>query len=109
MSGENKFFGWLGLDKSAVEGNMKWQEYTPKPFDEENDVEIKVQYCGICGYVTLTHHFVSKHDLRFTLESLLTKPTDQTSTLCDPAGEPQTIPYALVMKSLEKLFVLDQK
>ncbi len=38
----------LGLDPSSVKGNMQWQSYEPKKF-EETDVDIKVQYCGICG------------------------------------------------------------
>ncbi|KAH6621659.1 chaperonin 10-like protein [Chaetomium sp. MPI-SDFR-AT-0129] len=43
-----KFEGWLGLDKSASEGNMQWAEFEPKPW-EETDVDIKVSHCGICG------------------------------------------------------------
>ncbi|OQE16117.1 hypothetical protein PENSTE_c025G03433 [Penicillium steckii] len=43
-----KFEGWMGLDSSAAEGNMKWQEFEPKPW-EENDVDIQVTHCGICG------------------------------------------------------------
>lgn len=42
MSTDYKFQGWMGLDKSADEGNMKWQEYEPKKW-EETDVDIKVQ------------------------------------------------------------------
>lgn len=43
-----KFEGWLGYDASAAEGNMKWAEFEPKPW-EETDVDIKVTHCGICG------------------------------------------------------------
>ncbi|KAI9730440.1 MAG: hypothetical protein M1834_005950 [Cirrosporium novae-zelandiae] len=43
------FQGWMGLDKECVKGKMVWQSYTPKPFDEEHDVDIKITHCGICG------------------------------------------------------------
>ncbi|KAI5480107.1 hypothetical protein MNV49_001767 [Pseudohyphozyma bogoriensis] len=43
-----KFEGWLGYDKTAVEGNMRWGEYTPQKWDE-NDIDIQVLYSGICG------------------------------------------------------------
>ncbi|EON66752.1 hypothetical protein W97_05998 [Coniosporium apollinis CBS 100218] len=48
MSTQYKFQGWMGLDKDAVNGNMVWQEYEPKPF-EDTDVDIKITHCGICG------------------------------------------------------------
>lgn len=38
----------MGLDSSSSEGNMKWQEFTPKEW-EETDVDIKITHCGICG------------------------------------------------------------
>ena len=38
----------MGLDPSAVEGNMKWQSFEPKKW-EETDVDIKLTHCGICG------------------------------------------------------------
>ncbi|KAI1835797.1 hypothetical protein DTO006G1_9495 [Penicillium roqueforti] len=43
-----KFEGWMGLDPSAGEGKMVWQEFEPKQW-EETDVDIKVSHCGICG------------------------------------------------------------
>lgn len=43
-----KFEGWMGLDKNAVQGNMVWQAFTPKPF-EETDVDIQITHSGICG------------------------------------------------------------
>lgn len=43
-----KFEGWLGLDKDAAAGNMVWREYEPKLWTED-DVDIKVSHCGICG------------------------------------------------------------
>ncbi|MCJ1350312.1 MAG: hypothetical protein MMC33_000293 [Icmadophila ericetorum] len=43
-----KFQGWLGLDPKAVEGNLRFQEYEPKPWSE-TDIDIRVECCGICG------------------------------------------------------------
>ncbi|PHH91729.1 hypothetical protein CDD83_10507 [Cordyceps sp. RAO-2017] len=43
-----KFEGWVGLDASSAEGNMVWQEYEPKPW-EETDVDIKITHSGVCG------------------------------------------------------------
>ena len=50
MAGSNdyKFIGWLGLDKNADQGNMVWQEFEPKTW-EETDVDIQVTHSGICG------------------------------------------------------------
>jgi alcohol dehydrogenase (NADP+) len=48
MSTAYKFQGWMGLDKESSKGNMVWQEYEPKTWTE-NDVDIKVTHCGICG------------------------------------------------------------
>lgn len=57
-----KFEGWLGLDPSAAEGNMKWGEFEPKPW-EETDVDIKITHCGVCGsdIHTLRSGWVSLH------------------------------------------------
>jgi alcohol dehydrogenase (NADP+) len=52
MASEYKFHGWLGLDPNSVNGNMVWQEYEPKPF-EETDVDSKITHCGICDLHTL--------------------------------------------------------
>lgn len=43
-----KFQGWMGLDKNATKGEMKWQEFEPKTWTED-DVDIKITHCGICG------------------------------------------------------------
>ncbi|KAI5274693.1 putative zinc-binding alcohol dehydrogenase [Aureobasidium subglaciale] len=48
MSTDYKFEGWLGHDSKSVEGNMKWGEFEPKKWSE-NDVDIKVSHCGVCG------------------------------------------------------------
>jgi alcohol dehydrogenase (NADP+) len=48
MSASYKFQGWLGLDKDSVKGKMEWKEYEPKTWTED-DVDIKITHCGICG------------------------------------------------------------
>ncbi len=48
MSTPYKFEGWLGLDKGSAEGHMVWKEFEPKPWTED-DVDIKITHCGICG------------------------------------------------------------
>lgn len=48
MATDYKFEGWMGLDPSSAEGNMVWQEFEPKEW-EETDIDIKISHCGICG------------------------------------------------------------
>ncbi|KAJ5623238.1 hypothetical protein N7490_011843 [Penicillium lividum] len=48
MATDYKFEGWMGLDPSSAQGNMVWQEFEPKEW-EETDVDIKISHCGICG------------------------------------------------------------
>lgn len=48
MSVPYKFQGWMGLDKDSVHGKMVWQEFEPKTWTED-DVDIKITHCGICG------------------------------------------------------------
>lgn len=43
-----KFEGWVGEDPTAVNGEMVWKEFEPKPW-EETDIDIKVTHCGMCG------------------------------------------------------------
>lgn len=38
----------MGEDEKSAEGNMVWQEYEPKKW-EETDVDIRITHCGICG------------------------------------------------------------
>lgn len=45
MSTDYKFAGWMGLDKTADQGNLKWQEYEPKKW-EETDIDIQVSPCS---------------------------------------------------------------
>lgn len=42
------FKGWAGLDSNACKGYMEFRSFEVKPF-EEDDVDIKVLYCGVCG------------------------------------------------------------
>ena len=44
----SEFWGWQAHDKSAAEGKMKWEKYEPKTWTE-NDVDIEIECCGICG------------------------------------------------------------
>lgn len=44
MSQDYKFQGWLGLDEKSI-GNMKWQGFEPKPF-EETDIDVQITHCG---------------------------------------------------------------
>ncbi len=48
MATDYKFQGWVGLDKDAEKGKMVWQEYKPKTWTED-DVDIEIVYCGVCG------------------------------------------------------------
>ncbi|PFH60258.1 hypothetical protein XA68_11245 [Ophiocordyceps unilateralis] len=48
MATDYKFEGWVGQDSAAAEGNMVWQEYEPKQW-EETDIDIKISHSGICG------------------------------------------------------------
>ena len=48
MSTNYEFKGWMGLDKNSIKGQLKYQAYKPKTF-EETDVDIKITHCGICA------------------------------------------------------------
>lgn len=48
MSTDYKFQGWLGYTPDSVNGKMEWGSFEPKKW-EEDDVDIKVTHCGICG------------------------------------------------------------
>jgi alcohol dehydrogenase (NADP+) len=39
MSNDYKFEGWVGLDANSAKGNMVWQEFEPKTF-EETDIDV---------------------------------------------------------------------
>ena len=47
-STDYQFEGWLGLDKNAANGQMVWQQFEPKAW-EETDVDIRITHCGVCG------------------------------------------------------------
>lgn len=40
MSTDYKFEGWVGLDANAAKGNMVWQAYEPKTF-QETDIDVR--------------------------------------------------------------------
>ncbi|KAF2864897.1 chaperonin 10-like protein [Massariosphaeria phaeospora] len=42
------FEGWVAKDQSAADGNMQWDKFEPKPF-EETDIEMAISHCGVCG------------------------------------------------------------
>lgn len=49
MGSNYKFEGWLGHDQKSAEGNMQWGPYEPKKWSED-DVDIEISHCGICGF-----------------------------------------------------------
>ena len=44
MSTDYKFEGWVGLDANAAKGNMVWQAYEPKAF-QETDIDVWLISC----------------------------------------------------------------
>ncbi|KAF9874379.1 putative nadp-dependent alcohol dehydrogenase protein [Colletotrichum karsti] len=40
--------GWLGHNSDSAKGKMVWGEFAPKKW-EEDDVDIEVTHCGMCG------------------------------------------------------------
>ncbi|PTD11994.1 NADP-dependent alcohol dehydrogenase 6 [Fusarium culmorum] len=45
---EYEFKGWMGKDAESANGKMEWGSFEPKKW-EENDVDIKITHCGVCG------------------------------------------------------------
>lgn len=41
---DEKFLGWVGHDKLAAQGNLRWEEFTPKEWTEE-DIQMDVSAC----------------------------------------------------------------
>lgn len=48
MATDYVFEGWLGRTPEAVNGKMEWGAFEPKKWEEE-DVDIQITHCGICG------------------------------------------------------------
>jgi D-arabinose 1-dehydrogenase-like Zn-dependent alcohol dehydrogenase len=48
MTSPETFHGWLGHDSSAAKGNLRWESFKPKTFND-GDIDIKITHCGICG------------------------------------------------------------
>ena len=44
-----EFKGWKALDENSIKGQFEYGSYEPKKFDEEEDVDIKLRYCGVCA------------------------------------------------------------
>ena len=100
-----QFEGWAALDKclltvltlsqsphllsrDSVKGQLKWQEYEPKKWDEE-DVDIKILYCGICGSDLVCPHSIYYH---------LPGTNSPRSIRCVPAGAQSIILKLLAMR-----------
>ncbi|PYH79005.1 GroES-like protein [Aspergillus uvarum CBS 121591] len=43
-----KFEGWMGLDRESARGQMVWQSFKPKTW-EESDVDIRISHCSVCA------------------------------------------------------------
>ncbi|KAL0930151.1 nadp-dependent alcohol dehydrogenase [Colletotrichum truncatum] len=48
MATDYKFEGWLGHNPESANGKMEWGPFEPKKWTE-NDVDIQITHCGICG------------------------------------------------------------
>lgn len=49
MPQEKGFEGWLGKSPESAQGKMEWGPFPDvKPWSE-NDVDIQITHCGICG------------------------------------------------------------
>jgi len=48
MSYPDQFEAWMAHGPDSIKGNFKKTKFTPKTW-EETDVDIKIQYCGICA------------------------------------------------------------
>lgn len=92
MATDYKFQGWLGLDKDAINGNMKWQSFEPKTF-EETDIDIKITHCGF-GMPQPSLYPLSDQFLAFV---------HQIFTHFDQDGVQQTILYVSATRSLARL------
>ncbi|KAJ6788947.1 hypothetical protein PWT90_05199 [Aphanocladium album] len=45
---DHAFEGWVAHNPDSVHGNMEWQKYSPKPF-QETDVDIEISHSAVCG------------------------------------------------------------
>ena len=87
MSQDYEFKGWMGLDEKAI-GNMKWQSFEPKPW-EETDIDILITHCG---FVTLARRLLRSSN------SLLAF-VHQTFTHSDLGGARRSILYVSATRS----------
>jgi hypothetical protein len=65
-----KFEGWVGDSPASADGNLRWAEFEPKPW-EETDIDIQVTHCGICAsdLSMMRSHWVSFRYLTPTLSN----------------------------------------
>ena len=80
MSTSYKFQGWLGQDKNAV-GNMRWGEYEPKPFNDE-DVDIEVR----SSHPSVKNSSKSGKLIFLMIRSAIVASVAVICILCAPAG-----------------------
>ena len=48
MAQNYKFEGWVAHGADAADGKMKYEEFKPKTWTED-DVDIQISHSGICG------------------------------------------------------------
>ncbi|KAK7417807.1 hypothetical protein QQZ08_011503 [Neonectria magnoliae] len=53
MATDYTFQGWMGLSPESAEGKMEWNTFEPKKWGED-DVDIQITHCGVCGSDTHT-------------------------------------------------------
>lgn len=92
-----KFEGWIGTDKSAADGNMVWQEFEPKAW-EETDVDIKITHCGVCGsdIHTLRSGWVRSAAIIPSPDPPLTPPRSRRSPSQGPTDYPCCVGHEIV-------------
>jgi hypothetical protein len=58
------FEGWMGPDRDSAKGQMVWQKFEPKKW-EETDVDIRITHCGVCAsdLCVLRSGWVNRHPL----------------------------------------------
>merc|ERR1712029_274775 len=49
MAAEPKFEGWLGMGPESAKGKMEWGAFPNPKKRTEDDVDIQITHCGICG------------------------------------------------------------
>ena len=96
-----KFKGWLGLDESAAKGNMKWGEFEPKKWTED-DVDIEISHCGICGtdLHTLRSGWFPTEFRTLPLFSFVSRSLPGLLPLCPPTADAVDTPFPFFFRVL---------